>query len=102
MFRGLIEGDMTAHGSTAPPNHWHHLHAEEVLRLLDVDLKAGLSAVEVKRRLEKFGPNVVRPRRGTPAWLKFLQQFNQPLVFILLAFAPQGGILSGSKRRCRG
>ena len=23
-------------------------------------------------------------RRGTPAWLKFLQQFNQPLVYILL------------------
>lgn len=61
MFRGLIEGDMRAQRSTAPPNHWHHLHVEEVLRLLDVDLKASLSAVEVKRRLEKFGPNVVRP-----------------------------------------
>ena len=23
-------------------------------------------------------------RRGTPAWLKFLRQFNQPLVYILL------------------
>ena len=25
------------------------------------------------------------PRKGQPAWLKFLQQFNQPLVYILLA-----------------
>jgi Ca2+-transporting ATPase len=66
------------------PKHWHHLPAEEVVRLLDVDLKPGLSAAEVKSRLEKFGPNVVHPRRGTPAWLKFLQQFNQPLVFVLL------------------
>ena len=54
------------------------------MRLLDVDLKAGLPGAEVKRRLEKFGRNVVRARRGTAAWLKFLQQFNQPLVYILL------------------
>ena len=33
---------------------------------------------------EKIGPNRVTARRGTPAWLKFLQQFNQPLVYILL------------------
>jgi Ca2+-transporting ATPase len=65
-------------------NHWHHLQAEEVVRLLDVDLKTGLSGAEVNRRAEKFGPNVVRARRGTPAWLKLLQQFNQPLVYILL------------------
>jgi len=75
---------MTARASTHPPNHWHQLQAEEVVRLLGVDLKTGLSEAEVKHRLEKFGPNVVRAHPGTPAWLKFLQQFNQPLVYILL------------------
>jgi Ca2+-transporting ATPase len=75
---------MTAHDSTPRPNHWHHLQAEEVVRLLDADLKSGLAGAEVQRRLEKFGPNVVRVRRGTTAWLKFLQQFSQPLVYILL------------------
>lgn len=71
---------MTARASTHPANHWHQLQAEEVVRLLDVDLKTGLAGAEVKRRLEKFGSNVVRARCGTPAWLKFLQQFNQPLI----------------------
>jgi cation-transporting P-type ATPase F len=42
------------------------------------------SADEVRRRQEKFGPNRVTATRGTPAWRKFLQQFNQPLVCILL------------------
>ena len=65
-------------------NRWHHLHAEEVVRLLEADLKAGLAGAEVKRRLEKYGPNTVQPRRGTPGWRKFLQQFNQPLVYILV------------------
>ena len=75
---------MTSAPTNAAPHHWHQLQAEEVVRLLDADLKAGLSGAEVRRRLEKFGPNIVRPRRGAPAWLKFLQQFNQPLVYILL------------------
>ena len=64
---------------------WHHLEAEEVVRLLEVDLKTGLSADEVKRRQEKCGLNEMTARRGTPAWIKFLQQFNQALVYILLA-----------------
>ena len=66
---------------------WHQLQAEEVVRLLDVNLETGLAAEEVKRRQEKFGLNRITARPGTPAWLKFLQQFNQPLVYILLAAA---------------
>jgi len=66
------------------PKAWHHVHSAEVLRLLEVEVGNGLTSEEIKRRQAKFGPNVVRPRRGTPAWLKFVQQFNQPLVYILL------------------
>jgi Ca2+-transporting ATPase len=76
---------MTTHAANDTSNRWHHLQAEEVVRLLDADLKRGLSEAEIKHRLEKFGPNVISPRRGTPAWIKFLQQFHQPLVYILLA-----------------
>ncbi len=65
-------------------NPWHKLPAEEVVEILGVNLSTGLSADEVRRRQKEFGPNRVTPHRGTPAWLKFLQQFNQPLVYILL------------------
>jgi len=67
------------------PKPWHHIHSAEVLRLLGVAVAAGLAADEVVRRQKEFGPNRVTARRGTPAWLKFLQQFNQPLVYILVA-----------------
>lgn len=63
---------------------WHPLQTEEVVRLLDVDLETGLVAEEVKRRQKKFGLNRIAAHPGRPAWLKFLQQFNQPLVYILL------------------
>ena len=65
--------------------NWHQLEIDEVARLLDVDLKRGLSQEEVKRRQAEFGLNQMTARRATPAWVKFLQQFNQALVYILLA-----------------
>jgi magnesium-transporting ATPase (P-type) len=63
---------------------WHSLPGEEVVGFLGVNLATGLSADEVRSRQKEFGPNRVAARRGTPAWMKFLQQFNQPLVYILL------------------
>ena len=63
---------------------WHQLPPEEIVGFLDANLSTGLSAEEVRRRQKEFGPNRVTARHGTPAWFKFLQQFNQPLVYILL------------------
>jgi cation-transporting ATPase F len=63
---------------------WHELSAAEVARLLEVDLAAGLSADEVSRRRQKSGFNRVSSRPATPNWLKWMRQFNQPLVYILL------------------
>jgi Ca2+-transporting ATPase len=63
---------------------WHQLSAEEVMQILGVNLATGLSAEDLHQRQKEFGPNRVSARRGTPAWFKFLQQFNQPLVYILL------------------
>ena len=63
---------------------WHKLGAEEVVQILDVDLATGLSVEEVRRRQNDFGRNRVTARPGTPAWRKFIRQFNQPLIYILL------------------
>jgi len=63
---------------------WHSLPTGEVAGKIEVDPQKGLTGEEVKRRFEKFGPNRITARPGKPAWLKFLLQFNQPLVYILL------------------
>jgi len=65
-------------------NSWHALPAGEAVDLLDSNLSTGLSSDEVGRRQRESGPNRVTAQHGTPAWMKFLQQFNQPLVYILL------------------
>ena len=59
--------------------------AGQVAMALDVDPRTGLSADEAKRRLEKFGPNELASAPPVPKWKKFLQQFQDPLVYLLLA-----------------
>jgi len=64
---------------------WHQVHTDEVAQLLGVDLKTGLPAAEVQRRQEKYGLNRLTARRGKSALKRFLLQFHQPLLYILLA-----------------
>ncbi|MGB2631137.1 MAG: cation-transporting P-type ATPase, partial [Candidatus Omnitrophota bacterium] len=64
---------------------WHSLAADEVSKRLEVDVSVGLSSDEVKKRRDRFGLNQITPKKGTPLWLRFLLQFHQPLIYILLA-----------------
>jgi len=65
-------------------NHWHHLPQEEVLDLLESDPKKGLDRFDLEERQKKFGPNALTERQGHGPLLRFLLQFNQALVYILL------------------
>jgi Ca2+-transporting ATPase len=69
---------------SAEDARWHHLETAEVTRLLDSDLQQGISSDEAAKRLKRFGPNAVSSREGVAEWKRFLLQFHQPLVYILL------------------
>ena len=68
-------------------NEWHALSVNEVVETLVVNPRSGLSHAEVKQRLNHYGPNSLIYRRGKPAWFRFLLQFHQPLIYILLGAA---------------
>ncbi|MEM9007927.1 MAG: cation-transporting P-type ATPase [Cyanobacteria bacterium P01_F01_bin.86] len=51
---------------------------------LKTDLESGLTAEEIAHRYETYGRNELPVKPGKPAWLRFLLQFNQPLLYILL------------------
>ncbi len=70
--------------NTLLDKHWHHLPAQEVVDLLDTDIQLGLDIFEVKHRQQRFGLNVLTPKKGKSSLVRFLQQFNNPLVIILL------------------
>ncbi len=73
--------------------HCHQIPAEEAAMLLETDLKKGLSHFEVKRRQKQFGPNEVSEKKGRGPLVRFLLQFQQPLVYILVVAAGVTGFL---------
>ncbi|NEM97463.1 cation-translocating P-type ATPase [Pontibacter burrus] len=64
---------------------WHAMEAEQVLQALQVSADAGLTGEEVERRRAQFGANIMTPKKQQSAIMRFLLQFHQPLIYILLA-----------------
>ncbi|WP_366524919.1 cation-transporting P-type ATPase [Acaryochloris sp. IP29b_bin.137] len=62
----------------------HELSAQESIDCFDSDAKRGLTAEAVTHRYEIYGWNQLPTKPGKPAWLRFLLQFHQPLLYILL------------------
>ncbi|MHC1790136.1 HAD-IC family P-type ATPase [Solidesulfovibrio sp.] len=70
---------------TTPQPIWHALAAEAALAVLATDPAVGLSPEEAASRLAQYGPNAITTRRQAGPLLRFLRQFHQPLIYILLA-----------------
>ncbi len=72
----------------APENQqltvWHTLEISAAIANLQSDGEYGLSTDTVKRRLSDVGANELTAKKSQPWWWKFLLQFNQPLLIILL------------------
>ena len=73
--------------TTTETTDWYRLPAAEVATRLQVDPLVGLTTSQVDERLETHGPNELAevPRRA--AWLRFLDQFKDMMVYILLGAA---------------
>src|SRR3546814_8424436 len=65
---------------------WHALTTEVVLQRLDADV-SGLSHSEAAARLTAHGPNALPTSTVAHPVLRFLAQFNNALIYFLLAAA---------------
>jgi cation-transporting ATPase F len=74
-------------------NNWHHLPTEKAIEALGTDPDKGLDDLEVARRRAQYGPNLITTRRGHGPLVRFLLQFHQPLIYIMLAAAVITGVL---------
>jgi Ca2+-transporting ATPase len=57
---------------------------QEVAASLATDLRRGLSDAEARARLGRYGPNELAAEKPAPAWRRFLAQFREVLVILLL------------------
>jgi P-type Ca2+ transporter type 2C len=70
----------TQRSETAP----YRQPVDEALAALGTHARSGLSAEEARARLEKYGQNELTAEKPVPAWRKFLAQFQDVLVILLL------------------
>lgn len=66
---------------------FHAQPALDVAKDLDTDPKVGLNPDEAARRLVRYGHNTLTLRRRQSPFVRFLLQFHQPLIYILLISA---------------
>ncbi len=67
--------------------------AGEVVAALSSDVQRGLASSEARARLEQYGPNTLQTAPPVPAWQRFLAQFRDALVILLLiATAVSAGV----------
>ena len=86
-MKAVPNGGPDARESSAVPGSqdaWRR-EASDVAANLGTDARRGLSAAEAAARLARFGPNRLEAAERVPAWRKFLAQFADPLIYLLLA-----------------
>ena len=66
---------------------------EEVIADLGSDAKRGLTSSEAAERLKRHGRNELQSQKPVPAWKKFLAQFKDVLVILLLVATAISAIL---------
>ncbi len=83
--------------TTAP----HLLRASELVAALRTDERRGLADEDARGRLARHGPNELPAEEPVPAWRRFLAQFQDVLVILLLVAtgALRGAVEHRARRR---
>ncbi|MFA6349298.1 MAG: calcium-transporting P-type ATPase, PMR1-type [Candidatus Omnitrophota bacterium] len=72
---------------------WWQLNAGQLSDKLKVDLSLGLNSDDVQRRLAEFGANQLKEKKQISPLALFLEQFNDFMIWVLLAAALISGFL---------
>lgn len=75
------------------PSDWHHIPRQDVLTAVASNAQ-GLSSAEAAKRLARHGPNRLTPPARRGPWLRFLLQFHNLLIYVLLASATVTALLA--------
>ena len=59
----------------------------EALKVLETEKEKGVSTAEVTKRIEKYGENKLREKKKKTFWGRFLDQFKDVMILILIVAA---------------
>ncbi len=66
---------------------WYRKNEDEVLKELSSNMESGLDLSEVNRRIAEFGHNKLTEKKKKSIILKFFEQFNDVLIYVLIVAA---------------
>lgn len=72
---------------------WYTKHSEEIVTGLGTDSSGGLSSEEAEKRIADFGYNEIKEKNRKKPVMIFLSQFNDFMIWILIAAAFISGIV---------
>lgn len=73
---------------------WHTLKVEEVRKKLRTNFERGLRQEEIEKRKERYGTNEIVESKKTNIFVKFLNQFKDFMIIILIIAAIISAMLS--------
>ncbi len=73
---------------------WHDKSTEEVARRLKTNVKNGLAETEVEKRRLEFGVNRLEEKKKEPIFIKFIKQFNDFMIIILIIASIVSAVVS--------
>lgn len=68
-------------------NAWYNLPTEEIIREFKTDKNRGLNDKQVREYRQKYGANLISTKKKQSAFIRFLLQIHQPLIYVLLISA---------------
>ena len=77
--------------------NWFNKSVEETVKKLNTNNTLGLTAEEVEKRKQKYGLNELEKGKKTPLIVKFLEQFKDFMIIVLIIAAVVSGVVGHIK-----
>jgi len=74
-------------------NNWWQIDTQGAIKRLETDSTKGLSLQEASSRLDKYGPNQLKEKKGRSPFSIFFEQFQDFIVWVLIGAALVSGFL---------
>ncbi len=76
---------------------WHTLDLKDIYKKFDVNPEIGLNEEKIQKNRQEFGENIILSKKPKPDWVLFLEQFNNPIIYILIVAAIINALVSDLK-----
>ncbi len=80
-----------------PTQSFHAASIDDVRTHFSVSAEQGLTDEQIQTLRVRYGANELPPPKETPAWIQFLQEFNNPIIIILVVAGIVNAIVAEPK-----